>query len=211
LVEVFFCLRGEKETWPALENGRRMRIAMATVWPFGLAIAAALTMLCWPFLDGQRIGASRVSRRTPSMARDADADQPSVDNKQRIDDLILNWAAHGLRCGERPRPSWIKSAGSVRSALCGDRQRRSRGCSERSVLVAAVTVHWTRSDDSAKVRQIFRNYGEQDDEEHKRSLVLLSQLPNDEGIAGLCRIARFDRSPLISRLAAVAIIIAGGP
>ena len=53
----------------------------------------------------------------------------------------------------------------------------------------------------------FAHYGEQDEEDRKRALAQLNDLPGGEGTAGLCRIARFDRSPLISRLAALVIIL----
>ena len=38
---------------------------------------------------------------------------------------------------------------------------------------------------------------------------MLAALPNGEGVAALCRVARFDRTPLLSRLAAMAIVQMG--
>jgi tetratricopeptide (TPR) repeat protein len=56
------------------------------------------------------------------------------------------------------------------------------------------------------VRALLRDYGQQRDELRVARLESLAKLPNSEGVGALCRIARFDRSPLVSRQAALAII-----
>jgi tetratricopeptide (TPR) repeat protein len=73
-------------------------------------------------------------------------------------------------------------------------------------LLREITVRWVHSGDSAAVRALLRDYGQQRDELRVARLEGLAKLPNSEGVAALCRIARFDRSPLVSRQAALAII-----
>ena len=141
-------------------------------------------------------------------ARDPNTEQPSPDTKQRIDDLIRQLGSPRFTVRRTAATELDKIGPEAFDQLYAatDSADPEIAASAR-YLLRQITVRWTRSDDSAKVRQIFRNYGEQDDEEHKRALLQLSDLPEGEGIAGLCRIARFDRSPLISRLAAVAVIM----
>lgn len=73
-------------------------------------------------------------------------------------------------------------------------------------LLRQITVRWVRSDDPPAVRRLLIDYGNLTDESRAGRLLLLARLSNGEGVAGLCRIARFDRSPLVSRQAALAII-----
>ncbi len=73
-------------------------------------------------------------------------------------------------------------------------------------LLQQIPIHWTHSDDSPQVRRIMRTYDDHDGEEHLAHVALLTRLPDGEGVSALCRIARFDRSPLVSRAAALAII-----
>jgi tetratricopeptide (TPR) repeat protein len=73
-------------------------------------------------------------------------------------------------------------------------------------LLREITVRWVHSGDSAAVRALLRDYGLQRDELRVARLGDLAKLPNSEGVGALCRIARFDRSPLVSRQAALAII-----
>ncbi len=73
-------------------------------------------------------------------------------------------------------------------------------------LLRQIAVRWTRSDDSVLVRRLLRGYSDRDDADRQRIIQMLAGLPEGEGVAGLCRVARFDRSPLLSRLAAMAII-----
>jgi len=73
-------------------------------------------------------------------------------------------------------------------------------------LLRQIPVRWVHNDDTPAVRRILRNYGESPDESRMADVLQLAILPKREGLAPLCRIARFDRSPLVSRTAAVAVI-----
>lgn len=73
-------------------------------------------------------------------------------------------------------------------------------------LLQEITVRWTRSDDSPIVRRALAGYGDQPEEQRLLHILALARLPDGEGTAGLCRIARFERSELLSREAAIVII-----
>lgn len=73
-------------------------------------------------------------------------------------------------------------------------------------LLRQITVRWVQNDDSPAVRSLLRDYDRQADSVRLRRIGELAALGNGDGIAGLCRIARFDRSPVVSRMAALAVI-----
>jgi tetratricopeptide (TPR) repeat protein len=73
-------------------------------------------------------------------------------------------------------------------------------------LLRQIAVRWVQNDDSPAVRALLRDFGSRADEARLSRVDELAGLAGGEGLAGLCRIARFDRSPLVSRRAALAII-----
>jgi tetratricopeptide (TPR) repeat protein len=73
-------------------------------------------------------------------------------------------------------------------------------------LLRQIAVRWVQSDDSPAVRSILRDYDRQSENVRLKRIQELARLADGEGAAGLCRVARFDRSPQVSRIAALAII-----
>jgi tetratricopeptide (TPR) repeat protein len=72
-------------------------------------------------------------------------------------------------------------------------------------LLRQIPVRWVQNDPAA-VRRLLRNYGDVPDETRVRTVASLGKLPDRQGLAALCRVARYDRSPLVSRVAALAVI-----
>lgn len=70
-------------------------------------------------------------------------------------------------------------------------------------LLRAVRVVWVRDDDPEAVRQILRNYRMEDAEERELRFRELGQLPDHQGLVALCRLARFETSEDLARLAAL--------
>ncbi len=72
-------------------------------------------------------------------------------------------------------------------------------------LVRQIRSRWTTDDDPRSVQQIFKDYESLDDE---RRLVRIKQLAElgDEGLEWLCRLVRFEKSPVLAKHAALAII-----
>lgn len=78
--------------------------------------------------------------------------------------------------------------------------------SSANYLLRQIAVRWTRGDDTSSVKRLMRGYGDRNDADRRRIVQMLAGLPENEGVDGLCRVARFDRSPLLARLAAMAVI-----
>ena len=73
-------------------------------------------------------------------------------------------------------------------------------------LLRQIAVRWVQPDDAPLVHWILRQYSQQTEPARMVSVEQLARLRQGGGVAALCRIARYDRSPLVSRSAAVAVI-----
>ena len=73
-------------------------------------------------------------------------------------------------------------------------------------LLRQIAVRWVQPDDAPLVRSVLRQYAQETEAARVLSVEQLARLPQGGGVTALCRIARFDRSPLVSRTAAIAII-----
>lgn len=77
-------------------------------------------------------------------------------------------------------------------------------------LLRQIAVRWIYPDDPANIKTLLRQYGQETEAARKRTIEELARLPRNAGVPALCRIARFDRSPNISRTAALAVIAPTG-
>jgi tetratricopeptide (TPR) repeat protein len=73
-------------------------------------------------------------------------------------------------------------------------------------LLRQIPVRWVQSDDAASVREMMRQYAQESEPVRLQRVEMLGNLSGGVGNAALCRIARYDRSPLVSRSAALVII-----
>ncbi|MCC7475737.1 MAG: tetratricopeptide repeat protein [Pirellulales bacterium] len=73
-------------------------------------------------------------------------------------------------------------------------------------LLRQINVRWVQPDDPPTVRSFLRSYGQEPESTRQAVVEEIAKLPRGEGQVALCRIARFDRSPLISRTAALGIL-----
>ncbi len=77
-------------------------------------------------------------------------------------------------------------------------------------LLRQIPVRWVQPDDSAAVRVAMRQYAQESEPARLQRVEQLDNLANGAGTGALCRIARYDRSPLVSRTAALAMIRPAG-
>lgn len=73
-------------------------------------------------------------------------------------------------------------------------------------LVRSLRVNWSRDDDPAEVKRILRSYGSHSETERRSRMLRLASLPDGEGTAALCRLARFEASDVLSKQAALLAI-----
>ncbi len=78
-------------------------------------------------------------------------------------------------------------------------------------LVSNLLVSWSDDSDPKAVREALDEYGAQNDAERQNRMDRLAELPGHQGLAALCRLARFETSLRLSRVAALAIMRPAAP
>ena len=77
--------------------------------------------------------------------------------------------------------------------------------SRAKYLLRLMRVKWTEPGDSAAVKRCLRDYEYQNTNAREATMRALAALPNAEGVAALGRLARFEKSSLMSKAAALAL------
>lgn len=75
-----------------------------------------------------------------------------------------------------------------------------------SYLAQQIKIEWVREEDPAEVKRLFEHYEELNEPQRQDRINKLSKLSGDEGLPALCRIVRYERAQLLSKLAALAIL-----
>jgi hypothetical protein len=73
-------------------------------------------------------------------------------------------------------------------------------------LVRSLTVDWAHEDDPVEVKRILRGYSEKKEKQRKTLMDQLAKLPDWMGAEALARLARFERSPVLSKQAALLVM-----
>ncbi len=73
-------------------------------------------------------------------------------------------------------------------------------------LLKLIKVQLADPSDPPAVQRLLHDYQSQDSQARQARMGMLAQLPNGEGIAALCRLVRFERSPLLAKQAAVKLL-----
>ena len=73
-------------------------------------------------------------------------------------------------------------------------------------LLRLLQVDFADQSDSQRVRDILRRYRSKPTDEKIQSMQALAKLPKGEGLTALCRLVRFQRSAILSKYAAAAIL-----
>ncbi len=73
-------------------------------------------------------------------------------------------------------------------------------------LVRHIRSQWTRDTDPRAIRKILEDYEALGDDERLPKIKELAALPDDQGLEWLCRLVRFEKSPVLSKQAALAIM-----
>ena len=76
-------------------------------------------------------------------------------------------------------------------------------CSRAKYLVQQIRIEFVSENDSPQVKQILRDYDRQEDDRRLYKMQELAMLPRDLGLPALCRLVRFEKSPLLSKHAAL--------
>jgi len=73
-------------------------------------------------------------------------------------------------------------------------------------LVRLIRVEWIQDSDPPQIKQILRDYESQNEQNRLPRIKQLNDLASDAGLEWLCRLARFEQSPVLSKQAALAVM-----
>lgn len=77
---------------------------------------------------------------------------------------------------------------------------------QAAYLVRLIRAQWTRETDPKSVQEVLKDYDLQPDDKRLARIKRLADLPNDQGLEWLCRLVRFEKSPVLSKRAALEIM-----
>lgn len=78
--------------------------------------------------------------------------------------------------------------------------------SQASYLVRLIRIDWIQEGDSQQAKQVLGNYDSRGEQDRTALIKELANLGGDAGIGPLCRVARFEASPVLSKQAAVQVL-----
>jgi len=144
-----------------------------------------------------------------------------------------DWLRAWLEFSDKPEPAleaWIKLVDEERALFSRSPKETSSAVSaamlrlqiawlekldRQDEAVAAMRslfeLDWAKSDDPPQVKALLASYNRKNTNSRLAVIKALAKLPKDEGAAALCRLARFEKSPLMAKTAAVALFDGRGP
>jgi tetratricopeptide (TPR) repeat protein len=169
-----------------------------------LVAAAALVVLTLSLIITQHpvFGAEEDSE-TPPLQQTASA--TSLDD--RIQQLIEQLGSEQYATRERAQSELKRLGLTAFDALYEAQNHEDIEISLRAqYLVRSLTVDWANEDDPNEVKRILRGYSDKKEKDRKTRMDQLGKLPEWMGTEALARLARFERSPVLSKQAALLVM-----
>ena len=128
-------------------------------------------------------------------------DLPTVEIQQLIEQL----GSQEYVARQRAERELLRLGSEAFDALTAAEQHPDLEVAARArYLARRITIDWVRENDPAEVKRIMSGYDDSDDDARLGRVEQLLALPEGHGIDALVRIVRFEKSPLLSKQAAVA-------
>ncbi|MBN2023565.1 MAG: hypothetical protein JW809_12340 [Pirellulales bacterium] len=144
-------------------------------------------------------------------ARAADPAPPPA-QRPAIDALVAELGDPDYEVRQRAQAELARLGFAAFDALAAARDHEDLEIASRAkYLLRLMQVHLIDKDDPPEVVECLRNFRLVPLGEQLARMARLAKLPEDKGIAALCRLTRFEDSEILSKHAAVAIIAAHSP
>jgi tetratricopeptide (TPR) repeat protein len=137
----------------------------------------------------------------------AQTGEPSTDLAKRVERMIEQLGDDRFTVREQAQQELADIGAVAFDALAAAQTHDDLEVAHRArFLVQSIRMEWVRDSDSAEVRKLLEDYDSQPDNERLNRIRQLVVKPQAEALAPLCRLVRFERSPLLSKQAALMII-----
>lgn len=162
----------------------------------------------WPVLTLAALGPGAqgpARAQAPAAASSNQAASNPADDAQTVDDLVAMLASdlYAQRHAAQRRLAALGLAAFDPLYAASDADDPEVAAASRRLL-AEMTADWSWPGDPRALRMVMDLYGRAEEAERRAVVTRLVALPDHAGMAGLCRIARYDLAPGVASLAAAA-------
>lgn len=179
-------------------------------WAVGLAIGLVLAPLSARSADAPK---AADTKKVPKAAGEKKPEPPPKAapgkdaTEKRIAELIKQLGDDDFFVRERAQQELAQIGVEAFDALTEAENQSDLEVADRArYLIRSMNLEWTTEDEPPEVRQKLENYGAQDEKKRVAIIDELAEMPEGKGVGVLARLVRFERSPLLSKKAALKII-----
>jgi tetratricopeptide (TPR) repeat protein/uncharacterized membrane protein len=175
---------------------------MITSWLLRSARVGLLIGVVGGIAGGGTFGAERkpAAGQTPTAAGEPAA------SPERIHRLIRQLGDKDYYVRQHAQEELAQLGVDAFDALSAATEDEDPEIAARAKYLLHIPVEWTVKSDPPVVKRYLGTYGKRDAAERESVVRRLAVLPDDEGVDAVCRLVRFDRSPLLSKIAATALL-----
>lgn len=135
------------------------------------------------------------------------AEDAARETAQRIESLVAQLGDEEFFVRERAQEELTRIGFEAFDALAEAETHVDIEIASRAkYLLKLMRIDWTRETDPPEVKRLLKDYETLDDRVRFERMKELAQLPDDAGLSALCRLVRFEKSTVLSKLAAVQVI-----
>lgn len=157
-------------------------------------------------LAGQALGGEKSPPKEPPKAAEPARPRPES-RKAQIQQFIAQLGNDDYAVRQRAQDELVKFGFDAYDELSAAANHRDLEVASRArYLLRLIRVQWTAEDDPPVVKKILQDYGMQDLGIRAEKIVALARLLKGAGLPALCRLVQFEKSPVLSKFAAITIM-----
>jgi tetratricopeptide (TPR) repeat protein len=137
----------------------------------------------------------------------AAAEAAPAERAAQVSALIEQLGAEGFAEREKAQAELAQMGLEVFDTLHAAQNHRDPEVALRArYLVRSMSVRWFQETDPPEVVRILKGYGDQSESERRNRMDRLAGLENQQGVAALCRLSRFETDDTLSKSAALKLL-----
>ncbi len=141
------------------------------------------------------------------VAADVRGEASGAELDRRVSQLIEQLGADEFAVRQRAQEQLLKIGFDAFDLLCeAEHNDDPEIAVQAGYLVRTIRVDWTTPEDPRAIQSILGDYEAQANERRLIRIKQLAELPANQGLPWLCRLVRFEASPVLSKHAALAIM-----